>query len=271
MHDKQQLSGADEAIIVEIYIKALRNQGVRRQLRLEDISLDNLLQRSNLIRQVEETSDRTNHESGHLIESIYNMMIQTKKCGNCGLSHETTDCLASSKLQAKWRKQTGTCRDMKYNDFSSKRIPPRKVAFQPNNNNQFGRSMQENRVNDNRNLNMSPQNNQPAYSSGVQQQPRDNWRNNQRSWGYSKPNQSSDRINNFSGRNETWQYPRPRQNIYGEFYRSFNQPKQHMKRWRNPNAEQKNYGKSMVSTTKSSSFSSMKFERCLITGSLIDK
>ena len=54
LHEKEHLSGADEAIIVEVYIKALRNQGVRKQLRLEDISLENLLQRSNLIRQVED-------------------------------------------------------------------------------------------------------------------------------------------------------------------------------------------------------------------------
>ena len=243
LHEKEHLSGADEAIIVEVYIKALRNQGVRKQLRLEDISLENLLQRSNLIRQVEETSERTNHESGHLIESIYNMMVQTKKCENCGLSHETSDCLASPKLQAKWRKQTGTGRDMKFNDFSSRRVPPREVTFQPNNNNQFSRNNQNYQQNDNQNLSMSfQQNHRQNYPSNTQQQPSWGWKSNQNSWNDNKSNQPYERRNNFSGNNNSWQGPRPRQGLFGEFHRSFNQPKQHMYRGQKPSSDHINSG-----------------------------
>ena len=242
LHEKDSLSGADEAIIVEIYIKALRNERVRKQLRLEDISLKSLLQRSNLIRQVEETSEMTSHENGHLIESIYNMMIQNKSCETCGLSHDTTDCLASPKLQAKWRKQTGTSRDMKFNDFSSRKGPIKEVSF---GNGAFNQSRQFNPMNQHQQRNsdqptLTRQNNM-ANDNWQKFPPQSNWgrRVDQRPWGSDRPSQQFERRNNDFRPNNTWQNAAPQRNIYGEFHKAFNQPKQHMNSWQGQGFEKR--------------------------------
>ena len=118
LHEKEVLSKSDQYICVEIFVRAIRNEKVKRQLLLEDNDLETVLKRANLINQVETQLESKNSENSHLIESIYNMM--TEKCNNCGLNHGTSDCLASTKLQSKWKKATGTSRDMKYNDFSNK-------------------------------------------------------------------------------------------------------------------------------------------------------
>ena len=118
LHEKEVLSKSDQYICVEIFVRAIRNEKVKRQLLLEDNDLETVLKRANLINQVETQLESKNSENSHLIESIYNMM--TEKCNNCGLNHGTSDCLASTKLQSKWKKTTGTSRDMKFNDFSNK-------------------------------------------------------------------------------------------------------------------------------------------------------
>ena len=127
LHEKENLSSADEHILIEIFTSALIDEKIKQKLQLEDVNFNNILKRANLIKQVMENTRTPNHEDSHLIESIYQMMINQKKCNNCGLNHDTSKCLASPKLLSKWRKAAGNSRDMKYNDFSSKR---REVHFQ---------------------------------------------------------------------------------------------------------------------------------------------
>ena len=117
LHEKEILTKSDNAIILEIFIKAIRNERVKKQLRLEENTLQTILRRANIIKQIEEQNQVQSHENDHLIESIYSMLA-SKKCENCGLNHQTSDCLASAKLQSKHKKATGTSRDQKFNDFS---------------------------------------------------------------------------------------------------------------------------------------------------------
>ena len=118
LHEKQTLSSADQAIIVQIFVKSLKNDKIKRQLQLEDITFENVLRRANTVKQVVEQTQTSNPEDQHLIESLYAMMTSTK-CNDCGLSHNTSDCLASTKLLSKWRKTNGTSKDQGYNNFTN--------------------------------------------------------------------------------------------------------------------------------------------------------
>ena len=135
LHDRVTLSKSDKAIIAEIFIEAINSEHVKRQLRLEDNDLEMILRRANLIKQVEAQNQTQSTEQNHLIDSIYSLLMKNEnKCTTCGLSHPTSDCLASAKLQSKYKKATGTGRDMKFNDFSNKPSYAERAGNEGNNN-----------------------------------------------------------------------------------------------------------------------------------------
>ena len=80
LHEKQTLSSADQHILVEIFTSALKDEKIKNQLQLDDVNFQNVLKRANLVKQIVENTKTTNHEDSHLIESIYQMMMQQKKC-----------------------------------------------------------------------------------------------------------------------------------------------------------------------------------------------
>ena len=184
LHEKQKLSSADEHILVEIFISALKNEKIKNQLQLDDVNFQNVLKRANLVKQIVESTKTPSHEDSHLLESIYQMMIQQKKCDNCGNNHETSDCLASPKLLSKWRKVTGTSKDMKYNDFSQKRKNDQQVQFKEQNQQNESKSeiqYQNSGSNNSNRSNYQTQSFQDGRSVNQQENPgrNNNYNNNQ--------------------------------------------------------------------------------------------